>query len=147
MITLRFDGTQGYAPRSVSMQKRDIEIVIECLKELYSGSVIDPFFGICRNLCDLLSLHEDYKGDPLLAYDIVSIVATSWDKYSGSIYYPIPKTQRWLGDSYVSLRKEPNNAWLGEQGGLRKELILFLIETLNKEINRVSKAQVVHDNN
>ena len=59
-----------------------------------------------------------------------------WDKFSGDELYPVPSPRHKNSTPYNTYRKyyESNDMWQGPYGELRKELLEFTIEFIEKRI-------------
>lgn len=70
-----------------------------------------------------------YRGDAVYGSFELRRLFRLWPKYSGDVVYPIP-------GSYQAYRfaKKYGSMWSGEYGKLRKELLNFMIEQLEKEL-------------
>ncbi len=80
-------------------------------------------YGICGEF------HRYYHGAAAYGSSELWRLFRLWPKYSGSIDYPIPGSYQafWFAQKYGSM-------WSGEYGKLRKELLNFMIEQLEKEL-------------
>ena len=79
--------------------------------------------GICRKF-DCY-----YLGDATYGHFELRRLFRLWPKYSGDIVYPVPGGHEafWSAVRYET-------TWSGEYGKLRKELLNFMIEQLEKEL-------------
>jgi hypothetical protein len=83
--------------------------------------------GICHSLTKILPLELHIYSTRLVLH-----VAKFWTKHSGNFDYPVPSPIVTLNavEAFESL-----DSWTGKYGQLRRELLDFLIETLEKEIH------------
>ena len=108
---------------------------------LADGSIqpFDTELGICNHIDMLIDEEVIPEGSLTLFDEILSIdqYYSSWDKFSGDVYYPVPSTDTRLtsADMYDSVYySEDCNMWTGEYGNLRKDLCLHIAKELEKLI-------------
>lgn len=103
------------------------------------GRVASATHGICSNVVEVMMFrnllggwHSCGGGTSSDVYDIISDLSRHWPKYSGNINYPVP-APGCLGGPDMAKQAEVHygcDAWAGEYGALRRELLDFIIERL-----------------
>lgn len=97
--------------------------------------------GICGLLDNLLDTRHHILND--IDIGILKQLWKEWPKYSGNCNFPVPSPatvgNKGLIDSLVYSFAESaywslTNRWSGDYGTMRKELLLFLIESLSAKI-------------
>lgn len=97
-------------------------LLLERLKTIRRFGPRRREFGICMNANNASEMLR---------------IAPKWKHYSGSTYYPVPDPKnmdkKWRAeDKYLHTCKK-GDMWTGEYGRLRRDLLDFCIETLEKE--------------
>jgi len=105
------------------MNKQEVLKALVSLKE----EIPNTCFGICWNTCHLLG----YRIDNWIDQKVVK-----WSKFSGNKIWPVPHPKK--GCPIVAFMRS-ENAWDGDYGQLRYELLDFLIEELTKEIKEENR--------
>jgi len=101
--------------------------MLEILKELKEGVIYEPSCGICFQVVTQTEFH---------ATPIMEELFERWPKYTGSIAYPICTNKRIGGSDQYDNAKEKGTMWSNTPyGKARKELVNFMIEELEKELN------------
>ena len=111
--------------------KRALEDYRDKLAALSKGAKpLDTELGICACI-------SWRKYPQLKAKRIIKKLWKYWPKFSGSVAFPIPATNKRLGadQQYISTR----NKWSGKQGKLRRELCAFLVTELDAHIAQLQK--------
>ena len=104
--------------------------LLACLKKLREDGPTTLQEGICENI--------RHVGAPNI-YPMPSLWV-HWPKFSGHVAYPVPapsdKDQRvWLpGSYYMAVNAGGGDMWAGEYGELRKELLNWLIDTIEEHL-------------
>lgn len=104
--------------------------MLACLKKLRDEGPVSLQEGICENVrCVGAS-----------SISPMPSLWVHWPKYSGHVAYPVPappdKDQRvWLsGSYYMAVNAGGGDMWAGEYGELRKELLNWLIDTIEEHL-------------
>lgn len=114
-----------------------------------SNNLLNRSCGICTNVFDII--REKYppnrnRPGPLYFVDgqMESLFMT-WEKFSGSVYYPVPdpdnkihgnKAEEVLWAHNIYSRSVSGNCiWEGAYGDLRIELLVHMINKLEEKIN------------
>lgn len=78
--------------------------------------------GICRKLERL---------GVAFPYTFVAEYSRGWSRYSGNPHFPVPAPDGGCPKNFFN----NNHKWSGEYGQLRLELIGYLIQKINEELN------------
>ena len=110
------------------MNNEQKRLVVKILKNIVKGERYDSSVGLCANIYDQ-SLHAriPVHGSELSDY------FEAWPKYSGVIKFPVPSP---LGSPPEFQYWQSHNMYGGEYGLLRLELAQFIVESLEKELER-----------
>lgn len=123
------------------MEKIDSLVGLVNWFEGLSDGTIEPFmreYGICAQM---EIVYRDCMADDFMKYCQSSIdinkIYRSWDKFSGSTYYPVPVPESEYGyycpdtifDYYFEMEFD---MWEGDYGNLRKELCSHIANELKK---------------
>ena len=84
------------------------------------GKLDNPRFGICYNLGRWVNMPH---GGRVNSYMVVMLLAVGWEHHSGCEVYPVPETL-----CLSSCSEYPK--WSGEQLGLRKSLLIHMLDNL-----------------
>lgn len=133
--------------------KRDLRIMINVLREIETlvppcnecASIYSAWGrGLCENISDGLARREPLFSNGggwcygLRDY-IEAVVWPSWDKFSGSYSYPVPvpESPDLHGVTSEDIFYMQDNKYTGPYGELRRELLTFTIDSLNRELIRM----------
>ena len=109
------------------MKRKKKAEVLSTLKTIRDG-IKSPGMSIC-GLVDY-RVHNVHKGSIGILF---SRIWVNWPKFSGSIRYPVPSPNgRPPSEEYYWA--QGGTMWEGEYGKLRLELLDFLIEELEKQL-------------
>ncbi len=97
---------------------------------------------ICNTLQAMLTRSSDmgicYKLELSGTSDCVRqeflLTARQWPKYSGHALFPVPHPKRRPVDAFINCPK-----WEGEYGDNRRELVMFLLDNIERRIRKTKK--------
>lgn len=92
--------------------------LLKALKTLKANGPIFPHSGICANLD---AIFDDFFEFRITFHEIYK----KWPKFSGSLVYPIAEHPEYYDNPFK---------WEGESGKLRWELVDFLIQQLENDL-------------
>lgn len=108
------------------MNKEYAEKLLTILKRFERADLWEDR-GICGNVdalgADMLNNGDAWAG----VYCTMMDIWVTWPNFSGDETYPIPGGMRGF-----DMAADAHALWTGEQGALRRELVAFLINTLEK---------------
>lgn len=115
-----------------------------------------------NGICSLQETHAHKLGvyDEAMCRSLREDLYRAWPKYSGVTYYPIPISDEWreLYDDYVWERESEDydvnpdaewaydycdDCWADEYGDLRYELLVWMIETLERAVRELDEVNLL----
>jgi hypothetical protein len=98
--------------------------ILKRLYEIDNGDY-DRYQGICHNVDRAVDFYTT---------DILKKYFVRWPKYSGHLYFPVPVPKIYKHYGPLTTYCYVSNKWSGEYGELRKELLKFIINELEREL-------------
>lgn len=119
------------------------------------GALIHPMLGICPNMHTVSRgaryspVAESLLGDlPWVLDSVLTVCARAWPHYSGNPWCPVPPTTecndtqepmssavQWAKASFeYEKASRAGTMWQGEYGNLRRELLRFVVASLEQAI-------------
>lgn len=121
-------------------------ILLAKLRNLKGNARLDLFYSERVGICPIVrhsspqSCASTEQQVSVLLYTIMS----TWHKFSGDYYYPIPIQRKDLTPEQGYHRyAESHSLWKGEQGKFRLELVDFVIEELEKMEKERTKIKIL----
>ncbi len=105
------------------VMKQVLDKLVALQKKVEGDGWFDSRLGICSN-------SKINTGDPS-QMAVFHAICQKWKHYSGNPIYPVHTDNR---RSPIDQYLDTNNIWIGEYGKRRKELLLFVINELKRQL-------------
>lgn len=107
--------------------------LLEALKNLQSPDFdLDTDTGICWNVSRQIFDGQIFDGQIVKSYKKqLTGIFQKWPKYSGNADYPVTSTDKCADEEMMY--NSVQNLWIDDYGDLRKELLQFCIDYLEKQ--------------